>query len=186
MNNQSSNRKPSLKEAKDRLKKLQSQLVVAQRAEGINDHIVVKVTKNQARLEKMRVSGQPEKLVGKFFMQIDITAKKETVYVPLSIASGKTVTGFMYLIEGTSEGLITSATVDSRGAGVTQVTIGTLLFCKISPGTTASFRIQVSTRGKKGKTYHITIVRINYKLSVTDARYQQYLKPLTSKSVRLK
>jgi len=141
--------------------------------------------KNQARLTKERGAGKPVKVVGKFYLEIAVTAKAHEVLVPLSIASGKRVTGFMYHIEGTGEGLITTAAVEVRGEGVTQVTIGTLLFCKIPAGATASFRVQVSTRGKKGKTYHVTITRINYKLALTDTRYQQYLKPIVSKKVKI-
>lgn len=177
-------KKRLLKEANAELKKLQAQLVVAKKAEGIDDYITPKVKKSQARYEVTRKNGEPDKGVGKFFLQINITAKKETVYIPLSIASGKKVAGFMYLIEGTGEGLITTAEVDSRGEGVTQVTIGTLLFAKIPPGVTSEFRIQATVRGKKGKTYTITINRINYKLDLTDARYQQYLKQIVSDSVK--
>lgn len=184
MENPAAVKKRLLKEANDQLKKLRAQLVVAKKAEGIDEYIEVKTKKSQARYEVMRKNGEPDKGVGRFFLQINITTKKETVFVPLSIASGKKVTGFMYLIEGTGEGLITTAEVGCRGEGVTQVTIGTLLYAKIPPKATGEFRIQISTRGKRGKTYKITINRINYKLNIADARYQQYLKPIVGDSVK--
>jgi hypothetical protein len=177
-------KKRLLKEANDQLKKLQAQMMIAKKTEGIDDYITVMVKKSQARYEVTRKNGEPDKGAGKFFMQINITAKKQEVFIPLSIASGKKVAGFMYLIEGTGEGLITNAEVECRGEGVTQVTIGTLLYAKIPPKVTAEFRIQATVRGKKGKTYSITINRINYKLTLTDARYQQYLKPIISDSLK--
>jgi predicted transcriptional regulator len=61
--------------------------------------------------------------------------------------------------------------------------VGTLLFAKIPQGSTASFRILTTIRGKIAKTYKITITRINYKLNLTDPRYQQYIKPIVSDSV---
>jgi hypothetical protein len=174
----------SLRDAKDKLKKLQAELAVAKKAEGIDEYISLKVKKNQARFDVARSRGETDAGVGRFFIQINITAKKQAVFVPLSMASGKTVAGFMYLIEGTGEGQIATAEVACRGEGVTQITIGTLLFAKIPAGATGEFRIQVSTRGKKGKAYTITINRINYKLALSDARYQQYLKPITSERVK--
>jgi hypothetical protein len=177
-------KKQLLKEANEKLKKLQAQLVIAKRTEGIDEYITVKTKKKQARYDVVRKLGEEEKGTGKFFMLIDITAKKQAVYVPLSIASGKKVTGFMYQIEGTGEGLITTAEVACQGEKVSQVTIGTLLFCKIPAAATATFKIQISTRGKKGKTYQVTINRINYKLDLSDTRYQQYLKPIVSDSVK--
>ncbi|MBY0309798.1 hypothetical protein K2Q16_01495 [Patescibacteria group bacterium] len=177
-------KKRLLKEANDQLKKLRAQMVVAKKAEGIDDYITVKLKKSTARYDVTRKRGEPDKGAGKFFLQINIITKKEAVFIPLSIASGKTVTGFMYQIEGTGEGLITTAEVDCRGEGVTQVTIGTLLFAKLPPGATGEFRIQVTTRGQKGKTYKVTINRINYKLTIADARYQQYIKPIVSDQVK--
>lgn len=116
---------------------------------------------------------------------IDIKAKKENVFIPINIASGKKTTGFMYQIEGTAEGQITSASVECRGEGVLQVTVGTILYTKIPQGKTATFRIQASVRGQMSKTYNIVINRINYKLAVTDGRYRQYIKPIPTDSVKL-
>ena len=90
----------------------------------------------------------------------------------------------MYQIEGTGEGIITTADVTVRGEGISQVTLGTLLYAKIPVGNTATFRIQTTIRGKIGKSYKIIINRINYKLTLQDPRYQQYIKEIVSDSVK--
>ncbi len=174
-----------LKELATQLKRLQEELALANKAEGKDDYINVKLGKDQARFERVKVEGEKDKAFGKFLILIEVTAKKSAVFLPLSIASGKKATGFMYQIEGTAEGVITTADVTVRGKGISQVTLGTLLYAKIPTGITATFRIQTTIRGKAGKTYKIIINRINYKLALTDARYQQYLKPIVSDSVKL-
>lgn len=176
--------KQQLKEATTRLKVLEGQLAAVKKAQGVDEYITVKVEKNQARYERSHALGAPKVGVGKFFMLITVTAKKQEVYVPLSMASGKKTAGLMYHIEGTGEGVIASTSIDASGADVSQITIGTLQFCKIQPGATATVRVQVTTRGQAGKSYRIIISRLNYKLSLSETRYQQYLKPLPSKSVK--
>jgi hypothetical protein len=173
-----------LKEATEKLKALKAELAAAKKREGIDEFIAIKVKKNQARYEKSHAVGAPKVGVGKFFMMLEVTAKQQEVYIPLSMASGKKVAGFMYQIEGTGEAALAGTEIDVQGNGVTQVTIGTLQFCKIPAGTIATLRLQLRTRGQAGKTYSITISRINYKLSLGDARYQQYLKPLKSETVK--
>jgi hypothetical protein len=173
-----------LKELNTKLQTLQGELTNVQKAAGIDSNISVKVKKDQARFERIKKKGEPDKGVGHFLIMVDITAKSGTILVPLSIASGKKPTGFIYQIEGTGEGMIANADVTVRGEGVTQLTVGTLLYAKIPQGSTATFRIQSTIRGKIGKTYKITITRINYKLTQTDPRYQQYIKEIVSDSVK--
>lgn len=120
-----------------------------------------------------------------FFMAIDVAAEQVAVFIPLSIASGKKVAGFMYQIEGTAEGTIETAEVEVQGKGVSQITVGTLLYAKIPAGVTATFRVLARVRGNAGKVYKIVVTRLNYKFAVTDARYQQYLKEMPSDSVKL-
>lgn len=175
--------KKLIKELGAELKVLQEKLVEAHKLEGKDAYIAVKVKKNQAHAERIKLNGVPDKAIGKFYIEVDITAKQETVFIPLSVASGKKVAGFMYQIEGTAEGKVATADVVVRGEGVTQVTLGTLLYAKIQTGKTASFQIRATTRGKFGKEYKIVFTRINYKLNLTDARYQQYLKEIHSESV---
>ena len=177
--------KQMLKDLSTQLKRLEEELVIANKAEGKDEYITVKLGKDQARFERVKVEGEKDKAFGKFHIMIEVTSKNSDVFLPLSIASGKKPTGFIYQIEGTAEGVITTADVTVRGDGVSQVTLGTLLYAKIPAGKTATFRIQTTIRGKAAKTYKIIINRINYKLTLTDARYQQYLKPIVSDSVKL-
>jgi hypothetical protein len=180
----SADNKKLVKELQAQLKVLQAQLVQANKLEGKDAYIEVKVKKNQAHFERIKQKGEDDRAVGKFYIEIDITAKEENIFIPISIASGKKTAGFMYQIEGTAPGSIATADIRVRGDGVTQVTLGTLLYAKIPTGKTASFEIRATTRGAFGKTYKIVFTRLNYKLHLTDARYQQYLKEIHSESVR--
>ncbi len=181
----SSDNKKVLKELNARLKVLQEELVQANKLEGKDVYIGVKTKKNQARYEKVAQKEGKDIVKGKFFLEIEIIAKQGEVFIPLSIASGKKVAGFMYQIEGTAPGSILTADIEVRGEGVSQVTVGTLLYAKIPMGKTASFQIRASIRGAQSKAYKIVIVRLNYKLHLTDTRYQQYLKEIHSESVTL-
>ena len=163
---------------------LQAELAIVLKASGVDEFIEVKRQKNQARFERIKRKGEVDKAVGHYFISLDITAKKQVVYIPLSIASGKKPTGFGYQIEGTGEGEIAQADVECRGEGVTQVTLGTVVYAKVPAQKVGTFRITVTIRGRLGKTYKLILYRINYKLSVTDARYQQYLKQMDSEQVK--
>ncbi len=163
---------------------LQTELTRVLKASGVDEFIAVKRGKNQGQFKRVKTKGESDKGIGKFFMTIDITAKKQPVMIPLSIASGKKPTGFSYQIEGTGEGTIVRADVSCRGEGVTQITLGTIVYAKIPTGKIGTFRIQLEMRGKIGREYKFFIYRINYKLSVTDARYLQYLKEIHSTRVK--
>jgi len=176
--------KKLLKELNAELKKLQLQLAEANKVEGKDPYVGVKVGKSQARFERIKQKGVEDKAVGKFYIEIDITAKEADVYVPLSVASGKKVAGFMYQIEGTAEGSIVTTSIKVRGEGLSQITVGTLLYAKVPALKTGSFQIQAEIRGSFGKTYKIVFTRLNYKLQIADTRYQQYLKAIPSKSVK--
>lgn len=167
-----------------KLKVLETNLVDAKRREGIDEYVSIKVEKRDARFTREKVEGGPDKATGRFLLFIKMTAKQTPVFVPLSAASGKNVAGFMYVIEGTGEGNIATAEVSVRGEGVAQVTMGTLQFAKIPKGRSATFRLDVTIRGRIGKQYQIVINRINYKLALADARYQQYLKPIPSEKLK--
>ncbi len=181
----STEKKKLLKELTTKLDGLQEQLAEANKKAGLDEYVQIKVKKNQARFDRIKTKDKPDRFEGKFFLLIDIKAKKETVFVPTSISSSRKPTGFMYHIEGTAEGSVSRASVSSRGEGVTQVTVGTLQYTKILAGKTASFRIQIEIKGKSAKIYNIVINRINYKLGLTDTRYQQYIKPIVSDKVKL-
>jgi hypothetical protein len=177
--------KKLLKQLNADLKILQAKLVEANKLEGKDAFIDLKIKKNQARFEKIKVKGVEDKSFGKFYLELQIAAKQADVFIPISIASGKKTAGFMYQIEGTAEGSLANADVKVRGEGVSQVTVGTLLYAKIPAGKNASFEIRAAIRGKSGKAYKIVFTRLNYKLNLADARYQQYLKEIHSDSVTL-
>lgn len=165
------------------LQVLQEELVRANKLEGKDTYIEVKVKKKQAHAERIKIDDATDKVIAKFYLEIEITAKQANVFIPLSIASGKKTAGFMYQIEGTAPGTIATANVRVRGVGTTQVTVGTLLYAKIPSGKVATFQIHAAVRGTYGKTYKIVFTRLNYKLLLTDARYEQYLKEIHSESV---
>ncbi len=175
--------KKHIKELSAELKILQEQLVEAHKLEGKDAYIDVRVQKNQARGKRITLEDEKDKVLGNFYIEIDVTAKQETVFIPLSIASGKKVAGFMYQIEGSAPGSIATADITVRGEELSQVTVGTLLYAKIPAGKTGSFQIHALMRGTYRNTYKIVFTRINYKLHLTDARYQQYLKEIHSKSI---
>ncbi len=181
----STSKKQALKKLSSDLKRLQEELTEAKKQEGIDEYIEVKIKKDQAHFERVKTKDGDEKAAGNFLIVVEITAEKDTVFIPISISSGIKPTGFMYQIEGTAPGAISTASVICRGEGVTQVTLGTLLYAKIPLGKTAIFRIQTKIKGSFGKTYKIIINRINYKLKLPDARYTQYRKEIISDSVKL-
>lgn len=176
--------KKRLKELNAELKILREKLVQAKKLEGEDPYIDVRLKRNQARFEKIRKKGAEDKAIGSFYIEIDITAEQETVFIPISIASGRKTAGFMYQIEGTGEGSIATANVKVRGDGVTQVRVGTLLYAKIPAGKTATFQVRATIRGKFGKRYKIVFTRLNYKLNLRETRYQRYLKEIHSDSVK--
>jgi hypothetical protein len=184
MENVSSDNKKRLKELQAELKRLQAQLVIASRAEGLDPHIEVKLLSNHMHFTRVSVEDGPDKGFGQFSLSLGIAAKKEVIYIPLSVASGIKQAGFMYQIEGSTAGSIKTATVTCKGMSVSQVTLGTLLFAKIEAGTTATFAIEATVKGQVGQMYKIAITRINYKLNLTDTRYQQYLKAIESKNMK--
>jgi hypothetical protein len=182
MNKPATNNK-RIKELNAELKVLQAKLVQANKLEGKDAYIDVKVNNNQGRFEKIKQKGKEDKVLGKFYIEIEINAKQVDVFIPLSIASGKKTAGFMYQIEGTAEGSIVSAEVRVRGAGVTQVTLGTLQFARIPSSKIATFEIRATIKGKIGKVYKLVFTRLNYKLSLAETIYKQYLKEIHSDKV---
>jgi len=184
MKTTSKDNKKLLKELQIELKSLQEKLVEAHKLEGKDMYINVRVKKNQAHSERIKERGASDKVIGKYYIELLITAKQSDVFIPISIASGKKVAGFMYQIEGTAPGSVDTADIKVRGEGVSQVTLGTLLFAKIPAGKTAEFQIRATVRGAFGKAYKIVFTRLNYKLSLRDARYLQYLKEIHSESLK--
>ncbi len=179
----SADEKKRVKELNAQIKVLQAKLALAQKREGIDSFIDVKVKKSQSRFERVKKKGFPDKAFGHFFLRIEILAEQADIYVPLSIASGKKVAGLMYHIEGTDTATIEKASLDVRGEGISQVTVGTLVFAKIPKGRKGLFEVRTTLRGSFGKKYRLVFTRLNYKLQLSDVRYQQYLKEIPSDQV---
>lgn len=138
-----------------------------------DSNLLIKVRDTKTSSRRTRVDDGPDPVTGKFWFEIDITAVTKDIYLPFSIASGKKPTGFVYQIEGTAEGSIVTTDISYKGDGVTQITMGTLVYCKIPVGMTAAFKIRVEVRGQLGKAYRVVIRQINYKFDPGDARYQK-------------
>jgi hypothetical protein len=185
-NSASISKKKQVKVLKDQVKKLQTELESVNKVNGVDEFINVKLQKARAHFERVRNPEGPDHGIGEYFSAIDITAKKADVYIPLSIASGKKATGFIYQIEGTGESSIVKTDISCSGKGISQITLGTIVYSKIPSGKTGTFRIQNEIKGKIGKTYKIVINRINYKLAPNDPRYKQYLKELNSRTLEFK
>jgi hypothetical protein len=151
-----------------------------------DEYINVTISKSQVHFKRVKNPKGADQGIGNYFMLLDVTSKKGTVLIPVSIASSKKVTGFAYQIEGTATGSLSTAEVSVRGDGVTQVTLGTLLYCKIEEEETASFRAQVEIKGKIGKEYTVVIHQINYKLNATDARYKKFTGTVSSRTLEFK
>ncbi len=143
--------------------------------------ILVKVREAKESTRRIPNPDGPDPVLGKFWFIIDIKAPVRDLYVPVSIASGKKPTGFSYQIEGTVPGAIKSTDIECRGEGITQITHGTILYCKIPAGLTATFKIRVEMRGALSKAYRILIYQIQYKHNPTDARYQKLPQDIRSK-----
>ena len=157
-----------------------------QKVKSENEHIRVAIEKSQARFIRVKNPKGADTGIGEYLLSVAITAKDTAVYLPVSIASGKKTTGFVYQIEGTAVGSIATAGVSARGEATTLVTLGTLLYCMIPPSTTSVFRIQVEIKGKIGKTYKVFINQINYKLHPSEARYKRFGEGVGSKSLEFK
>lgn len=149
-------------------------------------HIFYEVKESRASFEKMRTPEGRSVGHGQFYMVIHITALQGDVYIPTSLASGKKPTGFVYQIEGSAQGQIDTTDISCKGEGVSQVTLGTLVYTKIPQGKTASFTIVVNMTGKVNKTYQVVFNRINYKLNASEARYKKLDLSIPSKPLEFK
>ncbi len=146
----------------------------------------VKVAKSQARFTRIKNPNGKDGALCEFFIELSLKAGPQDLYIPLSIASGKKPTGFIYSIEGTATGEIDTAKVAVKGSGVTQVTVGTIVYAKVSAKATATFRILIDIFGVMNNTYSISIDTINYKTDPSDARYKKYGKKLSSSVLNTK
>lgn len=175
-----------IKKLQAQVQKLEKELAALQGPVPEDEYIEVKLLKSQARFERIEKKDAPDHGIGHYLLEVQVRAKKADVYMPVSIASGKKSTGFVYMIEGTAEGNIVKTDISVRGDGLTQITSGTLKYAKIAHGKKAEFRMQIEMRGKVGKAYAIVIDRVHYKLSPSDARYKRNEKTLRSRTLQFK
>ncbi len=175
--------KKRIKDLQGQVKKLSTEL---EKTLAGNERIKVRVEKAQARFKRIRNPEGPDSGIGEFFLLVDVTAVTDTVHIPISIASGKKPTGFVYQIEGTATGAIVTTDISCKGKGVTQITLGTIVYAKVPKGMTATFRIVIEIRGRVGNTYGIIINRIHYKRTLSDARYEKYTEEVSSRTVEFR
>ncbi|KND47115.1 MAG: hypothetical protein AB199_01645 [Parcubacteria bacterium C7867-004] len=147
-------------------------------------NLLVDVQDIKRSFRRTYVPDGPDPVIGKFSFILDITAPTEDIYIPVSIASGKKPTGFVYQIEGTVPGLISTTAISCEGDGIAQITLGTIVYAKIPKGLTSTFRIRVEMRGKVGKSYTVAIRQINYKRNPSDTRYQKSLQEIRAKMLK--
>ena len=182
----STREKQELKNLQTQAEKLRKQLTVVKGITANDQALSVSIEKTQKHFKRVRDPEGPDIGTGEFLFYVHVTAVAETVYIPISIASGKKPTGFVYQIEGTAKGAIATTDITCKGVGVTQITLGTIVYAKIPSGMTAIFRIHVAIRGQVGKEYHIAINRIHFKRDIQDVRYEKFLKEISTSSLKFR
>lgn len=169
-----------IKDLSEQAKKLQAQLTKMNKTPNTVLPIQVSLLKTDAHFYTLQGKVQSDDVgIGKYNLYIDIVAGMDALYIPISIASGRKSAGFIYQIEGTAGGTST-ATIKYKGDGITTVTSGAILYCKIPSGTTATFRIFAQVTGARRKAYKIVVSRINYKLNPNDLRYKRFLTEIST------
>ena len=149
-------------------------------------YIVLTLLKTDAHFSEAYDTDRSDKIgTGKFNFHIDVTALKEVVYMPISIATGRKSTGFIYQIEGTGEGNGVGS-VNGRGEAVTTVTFGSITYFKILPSRTVSCKIFIEVTAPLKREYKVIIGRVNYKLNTSDARYKRFLVDIGSKTLKFR
>ena len=142
-------------------------------------YITVQETHDLTRIRKLPGSRGTLSVSGNYALFLDVTADKETVFLPVSIASGRKSTGFIYYIEG-AKIVSSSAEIAVSGSGITMVASGTIPYCKIPVGKTARFKIFTEVNVESTRQYKFVISRINYKLNPNDARYKRFITEISA------
>jgi len=146
-------------------------------------YITVKETHDLTRTRKLPGSRGKLSISGSYVLFLDVTAHKETVFLPVSIASGRKSTGFIYYTEG-AKIVGSSAQITVSGEGITMVASGTIPYCKIPAGKTAHFKIFADVDVESARQYRFVISRINYKLNPNDARYKRFITEISTSLVK--
>jgi hypothetical protein len=145
--------------------------------------MVARVVRTQSHFYKNKLPKLSEyegKGLGVFFLLFEITAGPQALHIPISIASGRKSAGFLYLVEGGSEGVSTAVIQAKGGKGVTTVTSGSVVYTKIPSGMTASFIVNAEIIGLLRENYKIVVSTISYKTSPNDFRYKKFQTALST------
>lgn len=145
--------------------------------------ISVRLQRTNAQFRKVHIKGGDDIGKGTFLFLLDVTALSRDVYIPISVASGKKPTGFIYQIEGTKAGTIATTEITCEGKDISQITLGTIIYCKVPATKIGTFRIIVEMQGKLGGDYTVVLNRIHYKYDPSDARYLKLEENFRSESV---
>lgn len=146
----------------------------------------ITVHKTDAHFSEAYDSNRKDRVgYGKFLTVLQVTAIKHTVYIPVSIGSGRVSTGFVYQIEGSDIGSGT-ASIRSEGEKLTLVTAGSIKYCKITPHSSVTFKVFVHVTGTMKKEYSVNIARVNYKFNPNDTRYKRFLTEISTKRIKFK
>src|SRR3954466_1362613 len=98
------------------------------------DELRIRVQDTKESFKRTYVADGPDPVLGRFTFILDITALLGDLYIPLSVASGKKPTGFIYQIEGTVPGSLSTTDISAKGDGILQITLGTIVYCHIPAG----------------------------------------------------
>jgi len=169
----------------EQVKALQSQVALIQKATSTAT-ISAHVQRTSESFNVLRDKyGNGDTGVGKYTLVLDITADKDTLYIPVSIATGRKSNGLIYQVEG-SERATSTATVSCRGENAVIVTSGTLSYCKVPAFKTVSFRVFVTVTASLREEFTVAIGLINYKLNPSDVRYKKYVTDIRTKTLKFR
>ena len=174
-----------LKNLEEQVLKLQKQLTDMGAPSPSDAPLSIRIKETQENFKRIRDPQGPDTGIGTFLLFLEITPRNESVYIPLSVASGKKPTGFIYQIEGTKKGEIVTAGVTVKGTGVEEVTLGTITYARVPAGTGALFRVTIEIKGFMQNSYRVQITNINYKLNPSDARYKKLETSIASKNLKM-
>lgn len=150
----------------------------------MNEALYVDVQDTKASFKRTRNPDGLDPVIGKFWFELNITAGTKDIYLPVSVASGKKPAGFVYQLEGTVPGQISKTDISCKGEGITQITLGTIVYCKIPAEMTAAFRIRIEMRGQVGKSFRAVLTHMHYKFDLRDTRYQKHIQQIHTKMLK--
>lgn len=153
---------------------------------SLDGFITIEIGETNAYFNKIRnPKGSDDFGLGKFYLLVNVTAGKELLYIPVSVASGRKSTGFIYQIEGTASS-VADAEITLKSKDVMTVTSGSISYAKIPAGKTATFKVLAEVTAPLRKEYRLVISRINYKLNPSDLRYKRFVTEIGSEVLKFR